>query len=285
MKSHQLVPFDWGDGLRIVYVSSDRIPAGIRFWRDNGLDGIGIARIYGYLDHTVDFLRGVPELNGLVVSDGDFVDICAVESCKNLKILSINRNRQAISYADFKRLQDLRLFWHNKVVLPKDGTGLRRLQLTSYRASDLSNLPVYPDLNRLRIIGSTISSLEGAQRYKRLEDCLFAYCPKLRDASLLAETCLSLKEVEFNHCKRLRDFAFLRECRNIEFLRLLCCGSIESIGFIEDMPKLKRLSFHGTNILDGDLWPCLGLDFVGFENRCHYSHTYNELNAQSKYIG
>ena len=97
MNECALAPFDWGDGLRIVYIPSDRIVEGLRYWRENDLDGIGISRIYGYLDASLHFLQDVPDLNGLVVSDGDMLDISPVESCVNLELLSVSRSKQRIS--------------------------------------------------------------------------------------------------------------------------------------------------------------------------------------------
>ena len=44
-------------------------------------------------------------------------------------------------------------------------------------------------------------------------------------------------------------------------------------------PKLQEISFVEINVEDGDLSPCLGLDYVGFFNKRHYSHTVAEVDA------
>jgi protein phosphatase 1 regulatory subunit 7 len=44
------------------------------------------------------------------------------------------------------------------------------------------------------------------------------------------------------------------------------------------MPKLKQFMFVDTNIVDGDLSPCIGLEYSGFFDKKHYSHKFKELN-------
>ena len=55
------------------------------------------------------------------------------------------------------------------------------------------------------------------------------------------------------------------------------CGDISSLDFIESMNNLKFLSFVDTNIIDGDLTPCLRLEYVGTIDKRHYNLRASEL--------
>ncbi|MDE7303291.1 MAG: hypothetical protein K2N60_08260, partial [Oscillospiraceae bacterium] len=59
---------------------------------------------------------------------------------------------------------------------------------------------------------------------------------------------------------------------------------IDSLDFILDMPKLREISFVNSNIIDGDMTPLLKhspkLEFVGFNNKRHYSHLWEDVCRQ-----
>ncbi|EEK95319.1 hypothetical protein bcere0012_16390 [Bacillus cereus BDRD-ST24] len=38
-----------------------------------------------------------------------------------------------------------------------------------------------------------------------------------------------------------------------------------------------------STIVDGNLESCVGIDFVGFNNKRHYSHKFKELNPDFSY--
>lgn len=59
-------------------------------------------------------------------------------------------------------------------------------------------------------------------------------------------------------------------------------AEISTLNFLKGLKKLKHFGFAGTNIKNGDLSPCIGIEHVGFNNKRHYSHTYEELNPSSK---
>ena len=52
----------------------------------------------------------------------------------------------------------------------------------------------------------------------------------------------------------------------------------DGISFIRKMKNLKFFSFVKTNIKDGDITPCLGLEYAGFDDKRHYSHRMKQVN-------
>jgi hypothetical protein len=64
---------------------------------------------------------------------------------------------------------------------------------------------------------------------------------------------------------------------NLSFLAINDSSEIGTLDFIKPLKKLKHFSFVGTNVADGDLRPCLNIEHVGFNNKKHYSHTFEGL--------
>jgi protein phosphatase 1 regulatory subunit 7 len=60
--------------------------------------------------------------------------------------------------------------------------------------------------------------------------------------------------------------------KKLKILKLINCGDIPDLKFIKLMPELKAISFVDSNIVDGDLSHCIGLEFVGFLKKKSYSH-------------
>ena len=50
------------------------------------------------------------------------------------------------------------------------------------------------------------------------------------------------------------------------------CGEIPALAFLNKLMELESFSFLGTDIIDGDLTPCLRLKFAGFLDKRHHSH-------------
>ena len=75
----------------------------------------------------------------------------------------------------------------------------------------------------------------------------------------------------------MKNHDYLCYLTDLETLILSGCGNIQNLQFIKELPKLKHFSFVDSTIVDGNLEPCVGIDFVGFNNKRHYSHKFNEL--------
>jgi len=81
----------------------------------------------------------------------------------------------------------------------------------------------------------------------------------------------SIKSLRFDSCKKIKNFEYVSNLKELEVLGLNNCGDIPIIQFIKGLPKLKNLTFVNTSIIDGDISPCIGLDYVSFSDKKHYS--------------
>ena len=124
-------------------------------------------------------------------------------------------------------------------------------------------------LSNLELIQVPLQDLGGMSELTALTECVIAYCPRLKDFSGL-RFCRSLQTLELDHVKGVsaEDLSYMP---NLRKLILSDAGALPSIKFIDSLPELKFLSFVGTNILDGDLTPCLRLEYAGTLNKRHYN--------------
>jgi hypothetical protein len=132
-------------------------------------------------------------------------------------------------------------------------------------------------LSRLVVIQSSIASIGGVELLKCLEYLQVCYCSRLTDISALARCSSPIAEVWFERCKKMMHHEVLSSLSQLRKLLMIDCGKLSSIGFIRQMRQLEFISFARTNVLDGDIAPCIGLAFVGFDNKRHYSHKLGEI--------
>ena len=147
---------------------------------------------------------------------------------------------------------------------------VEKLRLSGVNVKDLSGIKGFPALKHLIIIKSTIVCLAPMNNFENLETIEVAYCSRLVDIDGL-KTCSKLNKLEFDCDKKIKNYDCLSELKNLRRLVICNCGNIPSIKFIDDMPKLRFFSFVDTDVVDGDLTPCMRLDYAGTMNKRHYN--------------
>jgi len=119
--------------------------------------------------------------------------------------------------------------------------------------------------------------VQGLENLPKLEKLNLSYCRRLIDINPLAGVATTLQELEIDHCKKISDLTSVRVLKRLRKLILSDSGSVISLEFSKQMPRLEFLSFVGTNVLDGDMRPCFRLKYAGFLKKRHYSHTPDEV--------
>jgi hypothetical protein len=114
--------------------------------------------------------------------------------------------------------------------------------------------------------------------FTQLEELEISYNRTLKNIDGLINCKDTLKKLELENCKNIISWELIKNLKHLEYLGLNDLGKIESLIFIKDLKRLKHLSFVGTDVIDGNLDPCLGIEFVGFNNKKSYNHTFEELN-------
>ncbi|MFZ1699393.1 MAG: hypothetical protein WBO10_08585 [Pyrinomonadaceae bacterium] len=84
--------------------------------------------------------------------------------------------------------------------------------------------------------------------------------------------------IEIDECKKIENYVVMGDLENLERLLIIKSGPIASLDFLKSLYKLDFFSFGGTNIANGDLSPCLGIRYVGFDDKKHYSHKFRDFS-------
>ena len=113
-------------------------------------------------------------------------------------------------------------------------------------------------LERLRIFGSGLRTLEGIEKYKNLKSLILDYDRRLVDLSALESISETLTYLEIENCSKIKDFSFLKKLNKLKNLTLLGSNEIDNLGFINNMPDLEDFTFS-IIVIDGNLNPCLNI--------------------------
>lgn len=266
------------EGRRVYWLHSAAILQQLDEMKARGCSVVGVNPYDGYNKYDVDFLLDNDWISGIYISDGSDIDLSPIAARVDLDYLVVGgAGKRPMNLDSHTRLETLRFDWARGTVLPNSkSAALRELSITGHRSKTLDFLAGYSALSSLELIRSSIESLEGVGRLESLGSLSLVYCRKLADIKLLTEANL-LRELSIDNCKSIGNFDCLGEASSISKLKLSDCGKIESLSFISRMSRLAFLSFVGTNVLDGDLSPCLGLDYVGFDDKQHYLHRYSDF--------
>ena len=151
-------------------------------------------------------------------------------------------------------------------------TGLKTLHLSSYnKANNLKDAVGSATLDSLSLLMCRINSLEGIQITKALQVVKLDCCYKLENIDALYECRDTVQGLIIDSCTKIKDYSVLGELKNLTRLSLIGSGKIQSLAFLDRLPKLKN--FHlSINVEDGDLSYCDRLESVSiYPNRRHYN--------------
>jgi len=212
------------------------------------------------------------------------VDYAGLETFSKLTFLGMPDNKKSIiSLSAFPNLEMLSAHYTERIRDLETCTNLRRLHFTNYKpkTKDLSGIPSLP-LKYLGFTKTDIVSLKGIERFVNLQKLLIYSAPKLETLAPLRALSKNIEILDFEKCKKIADYQVLGELKALKRLRLSDSGQMESIAFVKKLPNLEHISFWGTNVLDGNIAYCEGIDFVGFDNKKHYSHKSEYFKKREK---
>lgn len=246
--------------------------------------------------YPLDFLVNFPNAEQIteVVIAVNFDSLQPVSGFSALKALSIGgKSKQEIDFSVIRHLESLSITGNfifrnlhelslSSLAVAETKTfpfeeinsGLRSLYLRHVNM-DWNQIDHFHELSNLELVQLPIQDLLGMKKLPSLMKCVIAYCSKLKDFRGL-RFCRLLQDLELDHVKGV-SVEDLSDLPNIRKLILSSVGTLPSIKFIDSLPTLKFLSFVGTNILDGDLTPCLRLDYAGTLNKRHYNLKSDQL--------
>ena len=143
----------------------------------------------------------------------------------------------------------------------QEAHNLKSIRLNEYECDTLNEISMLGNVDTLELNAAKIKTLEGCSGLKKLQCLYLHYNRSLVDISALECVNHSLKSLRIENCGKIADFSVLEKLENLECLVLIGSNVIPSLSFLTKMKKLKTFIFT-MEIADGDLTPCLGLQYV-----------------------
>lgn len=272
------------DGSKQFMIDSDRLDESLRYIQQNDLRFIGINSYLGFKLNDISFLSQVAEfVEGITIPEAKY-DTAILNRLHNLKVLGLADSKTStIDLRNFPNLHTLACEFSRRIVGLDSCVNLRNLSLTHYdsAAGDLSQLPRLRDLEELNLFQTNIASLTGIEDFESLRTLTFFRANKLTNLDDLRSMQGHLQTLEIDQCKRIKDYHVLGLLTELRRLMISKSAPIDSLEFIKSLENLEFFSFVETNVISGDLSPCWKVPYVGFDDRRHYSHSYDEFMRRS----
>ncbi|WML48519.1 hypothetical protein RCG23_25415 [Neobacillus sp. PS3-34] len=269
------------DGLNSEYIvfDSNRLKEYVDYINAQGISAIAINDSY-YLDDNIDFLRNCPNVKKVNINGTFIENYEGLNYLNHLHVLFFGDPKTKVDVSKFHELQELYVDMNKNVVGIKKCINLRVLKMWKYKpkTNDLTELSDLSKIEQLAMTQSTIISLTGISAFPKLLKLDLNFCSKLESIKQISEGSQKIKELAIESCKNIKDFSEINTLKELEKLLFTDSGEIPSIRFIEELPQLKSFVFMGTTVEDGNLNPCIGLEYVAFTQKKHYTHKMKDFN-------
>jgi len=269
---------DWGTFLN---VSSENLTETVAYIKQKDIRNFELNDCNGYELSDISFLNEIAEsVEGLIVI-GKNISLKGIENYHNLKMLNItDEHSLPVNFTNFKKLERCSILWHNNISNLSACKMLRELNIKKLKLSGAGKNILYEtnNIHRLTLIQSKLDNLDFIKTYMNIRSLELYYMPKIRDIDTISYCSKTLEKLVLDNCRNIQDYDSIKSLKKIEYLMLNNNKEIESLAFIKDLQNLKHLSFVGTNVLDGNISICKAINYVGFNNKRHYSHKFEEIN-------
>ncbi len=263
------------DGIDSFLFDSNKPDLSIDFIKTNGIKRVMLNPFQGYITNDLKPIMPIQDSVEELIVGSEKISYDGLGDFHMLTLLSLPDNgKDIVDLNNFPNLITLNCNISNRLKGLGNCAKLKRLTISDYKvkSKDLSALPSLNNLEYLNLIKSDIINLYGIGRYNKLKKLEIFRATKLETIEALHELSKCLEEIQFEQCKKVNDFELLGKLPILKKIILSESGEIKSLAFVKELSKLDFISFWGTNVLDGNISYCEGINYVGFDNRKHYSH-------------
>jgi Leucine-rich repeat (LRR) protein len=230
------------------------------------------------------FLESFTFLEGLAISTVYLYDLSFLNKLTNLRELSLVIPAESIvDLTGLTNLTSLALQWPKKVVGLELCVNISKLILIDLSEKDMHKVSSLVGVKKLEVKTSKLKSLAGAEKFSKVEEVKIGYSRSLETIMQLNGH-LELKVLELESTPKVMDLESLNNLPNLQVLRLINCGSINSLSFVKSFPSLKRFALlENTVVADGNLTPVNHITEFFFKNYKHY-FGYTQKSVQDDII-
>jgi hypothetical protein len=249
----------------------------IKYLIENKIKKVSISTNF----RELEFLNEMSFIEYITIGNSFYLDKLTI--LKNLKHLSINNGNRNLNL-DLSKLITLEFFsidWVNKFPNLKSNIFLKELEIWKFKPKSKSIIGILlpKSLENFHITETNIINFEGLEE-TNLNKLEAYYCNNLTSLKGLSAVKSTLKTVQIENAKNLKDFDDLWACENIERLILVNCGIIPTLNKLKNLKNLKMFTFNKTTVEDGNLAPLKNIDYIYFKNEKHYNMKLKDFNMQ-----
>lgn len=233
--------------------------------------------------NDIHFIKKCPTLKYLNIIPADttangfdFSPLYEMSEVKSLSCQTIygdkNQYSTSIDYSKIKGILNLGIYGKGHLNYNKIAT-LECLFASGFVSSkrDITDLFCSHCLKKLTLIQCGINSLNGIESSKDITHISLWHNRSLNNIADIKKVAGTLKSLSIEACAKIVDFSCLEELVNLEYLQLMGSNTLQNLNFLRKIKKLKVFIFD-MNVLDGDLSPCLKLQYVYCgRSRKHYN--------------
>ena len=199
---------------------------------------------------------------------------------KGLKRLVVNveEGKPDLDYSKFQKLEILSIDWYDAFPDLSHNIFLKDLSIWKFKpkSKSLGVLKLPHKLEKLHITESNILNMNGLYS-KNLKSFECYYCSSLESLSGISSISENIEIIILDYCSKLSNYEELGSCKQLNKIILGNCGNIKTLKWLNKLKKVKHFSFWGTKLIDGDVSPCFGIDFVSFKDAKNYNHKLKEF--------
>lgn len=267
---------DTVQGYRLVWVDSRRLDEALALVESSEVDGVFLSRMSGFNGEDLPKVCRTRPLKAMVIYLVNSADLSVLSQLSDLEMLQVKGQSQPLNLKALSNLRKLTTNWTAKTVLPEAAVNMTILTLSGFKpkSGDLEMLFRFAALEELALTRCTHRTLDGFTAFTALRKAEFNYCRNLVSVSGVSGSCI--QELILNHCPKVTDLEALN-CPGLSTLHYVDCRPIQSLVFLKRLIGLREFTFVGTDVIDGDLSPLVGLRYSGFIDKRHFSHTYEEI--------
>lgn len=250
-------------------------------FRQSGVEALELNYALGYREPSIDFLDHLP-VRRLLILDRSLRDLSPLGGLDGLEELQVEAAPgSAVDLGALPNLVTLAAGWSQVHGSLPRASALRDVYLTGFDGEDLS-LFAHLSLTALELVQPRrLESVAGIERHTGLESLRLFNARKLARLDGIAATAATLRRLELQNCPAISSIADVQVLRELRFLGVSDCRSIDSVKPVADLVHLERFYAWGnTKIEDADLSPLAGLPAlfdVRMRDRREYRPRVSEL--------
>lgn len=164
---------------------------------------------------------------------------------------------EKIDFSKFKNAEFIYGQWPNKYDNLNSLSNVKKMRIEKFHEKDFNSISHLENLEELEFYDLKIQSLNGLENLTKLKRLDIEKAPKLLNTNSVGVNHRQLEWIRIFNCKSLEDASSIGELPNLKHLMISKINCLDSIAFLDNLTKLDFLYLHpdATGVLNDDYYP------------------------------